>query len=119
MEAHPPLQAVAPPLRLAVLEHGRFEQLHAARTGEVHGTLGAPGPRLEVAVEAAPGVFAEAGRGSGEGVELAAGEAQVRDAGGGEAGGDFRYHFWGKSEEAWGGHAVIVSLVCHTYEHTC
>lgn len=81
LEANPSFEPVAFPLRLAVLEARRLQQLHASRAGQPHGRFGAAGRRFEVVVEAAPGSFAEARRWPGDAVELVAHEAHVCDGG--------------------------------------
>ena len=53
-------------------------------------------------VEAAPGAFAERGGGAGEGVEVAACEAEVGDGRGGEVGGCLREEFGGEAVEGRG-----------------
>ena len=59
LEAHPPLEPVASPLHLAVLEFARFHDLLGARASQSHGHLGPTGAGLEGVVQAAPGLSTE------------------------------------------------------------
>lgn len=110
-EAHPSVQPVAPPLRLAVLKARGLQQLQAPGAGETDGRPRATGGGFEVAVEAPPGLFAEGRRGSGDGVEGAACEAHVRDGGRGQVGRYLRHHFGREAEEARGRHLGHVESV--------
>lgn len=99
LQAHPSVQSTAPPFRLTVLETGGLQHLHASRAGELDGRFRAPCAVFEIVVEAPPCFFAEWWGGSGDGVELVAYEAHVRDGGGLEVRCYLRYHLGWEAEE--------------------
>lgn len=111
LEADPSIQPIALAFGLAVLEAGRLQQLHAPRAGQTDGHFRATRAVFETAVETAPGSFAERWRGPGDGVELAACEAHVRNGGCGEVGSYLGYHLDRKAEEGCGGHLKMFSSV--------